>query len=100
MPDLHEQPTDIDLILTLIGEELKSSKFFSTLRTVGLDDTFYQTNLCSLIFSYAGFEEETNELLDTYVSLLEHYSNQLQANDDSLNKLSYQFYVDLLAIRK
>lgn len=93
-------PQNVQLILTLIGEELKSCKFFSTLRTVGLDDAFYQTNLCSLILGKAGFEEETNELLDHYFHLLARHSQELEATDASVRACAFQFYLDLIALRK
>jgi hypothetical protein len=96
----HVVPNNIELILTIIGEELKSCKFFSTLRTVGLDDAFYQTNLCSLILAKAGFEEETNELLDQYFNLLSHYSKTLEATDASVRDCAFQFYMELVSLKK
>jgi hypothetical protein len=42
------------LILRLIYEDLKGHKFFDGLRTLGLDDDFYQPELGSLILEYVG----------------------------------------------
>ncbi len=93
-------PDRVQLILVLAGEEIKSCKFFSTLRQVGLDDAFYQTNLCSLILQKMGFEEESNEVLDGYFTLLERHSERLEATENSVRECAFQFYLELLELKK
>jgi hypothetical protein len=84
------------LIITLIGEELKSHKFFSALRSVGLDDAFYQTDLSSIIITSANMDAESNEALDFYFGLLDKYSQMVDPSKDSLQKASALFYSELL----
>lgn len=93
-------PANDQLLLALIGEELKSSKFFSTLRELGLDDVFFQTNLGSLILSKAGFDEESNHALDAYYELLERHSANMESNNESVRECAFRFYLELMALRK
>jgi hypothetical protein len=93
-------PDNIQIILALIGEELKSYKFFNSLREIGLDDSFYQSNLSSLILSKAGFYEESDEVSDYYFNLLSRYSQQLEPKDASVKQQALEVYLDLLAFKR
>lgn len=85
-----------NLILLLIGEELKSHKFFSALRKLGLDDAFYQTDLSTYILNYTGFDAEQDAVVDRYFHLLSHYSEQLEANCASVRDCAFGFYVNFV----
>ena len=86
-----------NLILLLIGEELKSHKFFSALRKLGLDDAFYQTDLSTYILNHTGFDAEQDAVVDRYFHLLSHYSEQLEATRASVRDCAFGFYVNLVA---
>lgn len=85
-----------NLILLLIGEELKSYKFFTTLRQLGLDDAFYQTDLSTYILIHTGFDAEQDDVVDRYFHLLSHYSERLDATPASVRNCAFGFYVDLV----
>lgn len=88
-------PAKFKLILLLLGEELKSCKFFSTLRQLGLDDTFYQTDLSTCILNNMGLDAEQHEVLNRYFDLLSHHSQQLEATPESVQECAFRFYMDL-----
>jgi len=88
-------PAKFKLILLLLGEELKSCKFFSTLRQLGLEDTFYQTDLSACILNHLGLDAEQHEVLDRYFQLLAHYSKQVETTTDSVQECAFRFYMDL-----
>ena len=89
-----------DLALLLIGEELKSHKFFSTLRTLGLDDAFYQTDLSSFILASVNLNDESNETLDFYFALLEKHSQCITTTKASVIKAATAFHADLMSEQK
>ncbi len=92
--------TDDQVIVThLIQEELKSRKFFNTLRTVGLDDAFYQTDLCNLILAHFELDAEANAVLDFYYQLFEKHSAHVEANRSSLEQLAEAVYRELESYR-
>ncbi|GCC50114.1 hypothetical protein SanaruYs_03290 [Chryseotalea sanaruensis] len=87
----------VQLILLLLGEELKSYKFFSTLRSIGLDDAFFQSDLGSFILVKVGLDEDSNEVQDRYYHLLAQYSEPLQASEASVRECAFSCYLALVA---
>jgi hypothetical protein len=89
-----------DLTLHLIKEELKSRKFFNVLRTVGLDDAFYQADLYSPILEHFELNDDSNETLDFYYALFEKYSVTVEANENSLTRAALDVYAELVEEKK
>lgn len=85
-----------ELILVLLREELKSHKFFGVLRTIGLDDAYFQTDLSDTILKFVGLNDETNHTLDLYFNLLEKHSQNIEANNESVMKEAHEFYNELI----
>ncbi len=90
-------PTQEELILQLLKQELKSYRFFNGLREVGLDDSFYHSDFSSLVLTYIGFDDEENATYDFYFALLEKYSALFQPNEETVMKLARGIYVELVA---
>ena len=86
-----------DLTLHLIKEELKSRKFFNVLRSVGLDDAFYQADSCSIILEQFGLNDDANVTLDFYYALFEKHCIMIEENDNSLTSAALDVYAGLLA---
>jgi len=63
---LVKLPSDTELILYMIKEELKSVKLFNGLARVGLDDCFFQPRFGTLVLSYIGFDERPDDLFRFY----------------------------------
>jgi hypothetical protein len=89
-------PRNIELILYLIREELKSSKLFLGLASAGFQDSCYQPNYCSAIIKYMGFEGFPDDLGDFYVERLEYYTKKISEDNDVIMKSVFNFYVDLV----
>lgn len=89
-----------ELILVLLREELKSHRFFGVLRTIGLDDAYFQTDLSDTILKFVGLNDETNHTLDLYFNLLEKHSQIIEANNESVMKEAQEFYSELIEEHK
>jgi hypothetical protein len=83
---LVKSPTQKELILQLLKQELKSYRFFNGLREVGLDDSFYHSDFSSLVLTY-----------DFYFALLEKYSAYFQPSEEVVMKLALSVYLKLMA---
>lgn len=92
-----QSPSQKELILQLLKQELKSYRFFNGLREVGLDDSFYHSDFSSLVLTYIGFDDEENATYDFYFALLEKYSSCFQAHEETVAKLALSIYVELVA---
>ncbi len=93
---LADLPVEDSLILILIKEELKSHKFFGVLRTIGLDDAYFQSDLSSVILNHVGLVDDTNETIDFYFDLLERFSANLEVNNESAKAEALNMYRELL----
>ena len=93
---LVKSPTQKELILQLLKQELKSYRFFNGLREVGLDDSFYHSDFSSLVLTYIGFNDEENSTYDFYFALLEKYSSCFQPNEETVMKLALNVYLELV----
>jgi hypothetical protein len=89
-------PSDTDLVLALIREDLKSRKFFDGLRAVGLDDVYYQPHLGHIILACAGFAEETDDLDNFYYDLLGRHTEKIEADVHSIVKEALEVYLELM----
>lgn len=90
-------PTQV--ALCLIKEELKSRKFFNTLRSLGLDNSYYQPHLDELILSYVGLNDELDETFDFYYSVMEKYSASINKDEKSMMGEAVEVYIELMGLR-
>lgn len=91
---LVKLPSDIQVALSLIKEELKSRKFFRTLQDMGLDDCYFQPHLDTLILNSLGMDEETG--FDAYYEIMERRSQKIDAGDESIVAQALEAYNELL----
>lgn len=94
--ELKPLPTTEELMLRLIGEDLKSYRFFDVLRSLGLEDDFYQAELGHLILNYARLSPENDAVTDLYYGLLSIHSLRLLPTRESLAAEAKIIYVSLM----
>jgi hypothetical protein len=90
-------PSQTEVILQLIREELKSRKFFNSLTQLGLDNCYYQPNLDNLIMAYVGLQDDDNQTFDFYYSVIERRSELINKNKESVIEQALEVYVELVA---
>jgi hypothetical protein len=93
-------PPDIELILFMIREELKSTALFNGLARVGLEDFYLQSHFSTLVLSYMGFEERPDDLLECYTDLISTYSEKVEADNDVIMKCAFDVYVEMMIEKK
>lgn len=91
---------DKELCIYLIGEELKSWKFFNTLRELGLDDSFYQTDLSELILNCIELDYQSQDVLDFYQDVMEKHSHEMKADLEDVKRRALLVYEELVGERK
>lgn len=99
-PRLVKLPADIELVLFLIQEELKSTKLFNGLDQVGLSDCYYQSHFSTLILASVGFDERPDDLHEFYLDLINRRSSKIKANNESITKQAFKVYVDLIVEKR
>jgi hypothetical protein len=92
-------PGKTNITLCLIGEELKSRKFFHILQEIGLEDCYFQPNLDSLILQSMDMDDGADETFSTYNAIMEKRSRKIEAGDESVMKQVMKVYEELLAVR-
>jgi hypothetical protein len=97
---LIKLPANIELVLYLIKEELKSNKLFNGLAKVGFEDCYYQPHFGTLVLASAGFEEHSDDLYEFYLELISEYSEKIEADNDVIVKCAFNVYVDLMIEKK
>lgn len=90
---LVKLPSNIELVLYMIKEGLKTTKVFNGLARVGLDDCYFQSYFGTLVLAYMGFDERDDKLNDFYVDLIEKYSDKIEADNDSIMKYAFEVYI-------
>jgi hypothetical protein len=90
-------PSQTEVTIQLIGEELKSRKFFNSLTRLGLDNSYYQPNLDNLIMAYVGLHDNDNRTFDFYYSVIERRSELINKNKESVIEQALEVYVELVA---
>lgn len=97
---LIKLPRKVQFILYLISEELKSRKFFRTLQELGLDNSYFQPHLDSLILRSLDINEDSDETFDAYYEIIERRSRKIKADNHSIMKQALKTYHELLEVRK
>lgn len=97
---LVKLPNEVDFTLFLIGEELKSYKFFDGLRKIDLAGCYYQTHLEKLILANLGFDGESDENVTFYCDLLEHHCKKINTDSETITHQSFNVYIELMIEKK
>jgi len=89
-------PWDIELVLLVIKEELKSRRLKIDLNKLDLNPVLIETDYRDLILSALGFEEVTVNLKKWYLEQLTEFSKDIDLLDeDTLSRETFNFYVHL-----
>lgn len=99
-PSLINLPSDTQICLYLIKEELKTRRLFQALHKVGLDDCYFQSNLDSLILRSIGLYDGTDETFSLYERIIEKRSKKIEADYDSIMKQALKVYHELMNEKK
>ncbi|MCZ8214977.1 MAG: hypothetical protein O9262_02005 [Cyclobacteriaceae bacterium] len=83
-------------VLFLIGEELKSRKFFSTLQDLGLDDSWCQPHLDEAILTCLDLNDNTNEIFDYYYAIMNEHAALIDKSPASIEEQARVVYVKLV----
>jgi hypothetical protein len=97
---LVKLPPDIELILYMIKEELKSTKLFNGVARVGLDDYCYQSHFGTVVLAYMGFDERPDDLHEFYMNLIDKYSEKIEADNDVIIKCAFDVYTEMMIEKK
>lgn len=93
-------PVRVELTVFLIKEELKSRKFFNSLRDTGLDDCYYQPHLDELIMANLGLDDDRDETFDFYYKIMEKYSQKIEPDRESITEQAFNAYMELINMKK
>lgn len=89
-------PDSAELALTLIGEELKSRKFFNALHELGFEYSFFQPHLDRPILSAIGLDPGDEDIFDFYSDLMDKHSQLISAEAKSVSVQAKEVYATLL----
>jgi hypothetical protein len=96
---LFHLPEDLELILFLIREQLKSRKFFDELAALGLTDSSYQSHFESLILRKLEMDDRTDELYKFFTELIGKHSQELDGENETLMNAAMSVYGELIERR-
>jgi glutamine synthetase len=97
---LVKLPSEVQLPIYLIKEELKSRKFFNTLQQMGLDDCYFQPHLDTLILRSLDMDDDSDKTFDAYCEIMERRSKKIDTDKDSIMKQALKAYHELLDQKK
>lgn len=83
-------------ILFLIGEELKSRKFFNLLQELGLDDSYYQPHLDDPILEGLGLNDDRDDTFHFYSSLMDEHAAIIGPEKESIREQARAVYARLV----
>jgi len=91
-----DRPDNTAFALTLIGEELKSRRFFNTLHELGLEYSFFQPHLDHPILQTVGLDPSNDDVFDFYSDLMDKHSKLISAESKSVSAQAKEVYDTLL----
>jgi len=89
-------PRNKAALLILIREDLKSQKVFDQLSSLGLEDTFYQSDLTEIILNEVGLSPESEEDQYFYHTLVRQYAQRVTIDQKKLDELTVEILIKLL----
>lgn len=96
---IHPEADAERFLLMLIGEELKSIRFFSTLMDLGLDHSHYQPHLDEAILTGLGITDESNETYDFYFAVMNEHAASIGPKGEHVAKQAKVVYEKLSGYR-
>ena len=97
---LVKLPSETQIALYLIKEELKSRKLFHALHEAGFDDCYFQPHLDTLILRSIDMDDGTDETFGLYFDIIEKRSKKIEADNDSIMKQALKVYMELMEVKK
>lgn len=97
---LVKLPSDVELILFIIKEDLKNTKLFNGLESAGLSDCFYQADFSALVLGYMGFHEIPDDLREFYGDLISRYSEKIEPDNTVITEYAIEVYNEILVEKK
>ena len=97
---LVKLPSDTQITLYLIKEELKSRKLFQALHEVGLDDCYFQPHLDSLILRSVGIDDGLDETFEVYTAIMDKRSKKIDMDHDLIYEAAMRAIWSLRVLRK
>lgn len=97
---LVKLPSDIEITLYLIKQELKTTKLFNGLANVGLDDCFFECHFGSIVLAFMGFDERPDDLHNFYTKLIEQHSEKMEADNDEITQRAFDVYTEMMIEKK
>lgn len=89
-------PSNETLALFLIGEELKSRRFFNTLQALGLDNSYYQPHLDEMILRCVGLTDESNETFEFYSAVIDEGAGRIGVKQEEVSEEAKMVYERLM----
>lgn len=97
---LVKLPSDTQIALFLIKEELKTRKLFQALHEAGLDDCYYQPHLDTLILQSVGVYDGTDETFEVYTEIMDRRSKKIDMDHELIVKQAMKAYIELKNLKK
>src|SRR4051812_27176335 len=97
---LVKVPSDTQVALFLIKEELKTRKLFRALHQVGLDDCYYQPHLDALILQSVGVYDGTDETFGVYTEIMDRRSKKIGMDNELIVGQALKAYMELKRLKK
>lgn len=95
-PNTGARPDNAAFALTLIGEELKSRRFFNALHELGFEYSFFQPHLDHPILQTVGLDPNNDDIFDFYSDLMDRHSKLISAETKSVNAQAKEVYDTLM----
>lgn len=94
--NLIKLPSDVQISLYLIREELKTRKLFNCLRDIGMTDCHLEPDLSLVILKSIDLYDGSDETFYRYSDIIEKRSKKIDSSNDSLLKQALKVYHDLI----
>lgn len=97
---LVKLPSDTELILFIIKEDLKNTKLFDGLESAGLTDCFYRGDFAALVLAYMGFDDIPDDLQEFYADLISKYAEKIEPDNRVIMEYAIEVYNEILMEKK
>jgi hypothetical protein len=93
-------PSDTQVTLFLIKEELKTRKLFHALHKVGMGDCYFEPHLDALILQSAGIYKVSDKIFEVYNAIMDKRSKKIETDNDLIMKQAMKAYMELKSLKK